>query len=64
MVSWFPRWRAPRSGLSNCSEMKNSENRWGEKPGRPLPVAFLLTRNLEDYLDLFGFFETIFRLRR
>jgi trehalose synthase len=27
-------------GSSNCSKTENSENRWSEKPGRPLPVAF------------------------
>ena len=36
----------------------------GRKALQTVAGRFLLTRNLEDYLDLFGFFETIFRLRR
>jgi len=36
----------------------------GRKARQTVAGRFLLTRNLEDYLDLFGSFETIFRLRR
>jgi trehalose synthase len=36
----------------------------GRKARQTVADRFLLTRNLEDYLDLFGSIETIFRLRR
>jgi trehalose synthase len=36
----------------------------GRKARQTVADRFLLTRNLEDYLDLFGSFETIFQLRR
>jgi trehalose synthase len=36
----------------------------GRKARQSVAARFLLTRYLEDYLDLFGSFETVFRLRR
>jgi trehalose synthase len=36
----------------------------GQKARASVAERFLLTRTLEQYLDLFGAFETIFRLRR
>jgi trehalose synthase len=38
-------------------------NRMGERARETVRERFLLTRYLEQYLDLFGAFETIFRLR-
>jgi trehalose synthase len=36
----------------------------GRKARQAVAERFLLTRYLEQYVDLFGSFETIFRLRR
>jgi trehalose synthase len=36
----------------------------GRKARQTVAGRFLLTRYLEQYLDLFGSFETVFRLRR
>jgi trehalose synthase len=36
----------------------------GRKARQAVAERFLLTRYLEQYVDLFGSFETVFRLRR
>jgi trehalose synthase len=43
---------------------KTLREQMGQKARASVAERFLLTRNLEQYLDLFGAFETIFRLRR
>jgi trehalose synthase len=43
---------------------KRLREQMGEKARASVAERYLLTRYLEQYLDLFGSFETIFRLRR
>lgn len=41
---------------------KDLRQRFGEKARESVKEQFLLTRLLEQYLDLFGSFETVYKL--
>ncbi len=47
--------------LINNEELRR---RMGERARETVRKKFLLSRLLEQYVDLFGSFETVFRLRR
>ena len=64
---WFPGFLGGGRRAADCPKLLRDEKlreQMGRKARQTVAGRFLLTRNLEDYLDLFGFFETIFRLRR